>query len=119
MAKILGPIPKLLIIIGNVIAPGAGFRDGPYSTEVELREMVDIAQEHGVVEIEERKMIQNIFDLASSIAREVMVPRPEMVWIESNKTAGQATNLCVRSGHSRIPVIGENVDEICGVVYCQ
>ena len=117
VAKILGPIPKLLIIIGNVIAPGAGFRDGPYSTEVELREMVDIAQEHGVVEIEERKMIQNIFDLASSIAREVMVPRPEMVWIESNKTAGQATNLCVRSGHSRIPVIGENVDEICGVVY--
>lgn len=117
LAKILGPIPRLLIIIGNVIAPGSGFRDGPYSKEVELKEMVDIAQEHGVVEIEERKMIQNVFDLASSIAREVMVPRPEMVWIESDKTAGQATNLCVRSGHSRIPVIGENVDEICGVVY--
>ena len=117
VAKILGPIPRLLIIIGNVIAPGSGFRDGPYSKEVELKEMVDIAQEHGVVEIEERKMIQNVFDLASSIAREVMVPRPEMVWIESDKTAGQATNLCVRSGHSRIPVIGENVDEISGVVY--
>lgn len=117
VARVLGPIPRLLIIIGNVIAPGSGFRDGPYSKEVELKEMVDIAQEHGVVEIEERKMIQNVFDLASSIAREVMVPRPEMVWIESDKTAGQATNLCVRSGHSRIPVIGENVDEICGVVY--
>ncbi|AKK06629.1 CBS domain-containing protein [Corynebacterium mustelae] len=117
VATILGPIPKLLIKIGNIIAPGAGFSDGPYSTEVELREMVDIAQEHGVVEVEERRMIQNVFDLASGIAREVMVPRPEMVWIESGKTAGQATTLCVRSGHSRIPVIGESVDDIVGVVY--
>ncbi len=117
VAKVLGPIPKILIWIGNVIAPGPGFRNGPYSTEVELREMVDIAQEHGVVEVQERRMIQNVFDLASSIAREVMVPRTEMVWIESHKTAGQATSLCVRSGHSRIPVIGENVDDICGVVY--
>lgn len=117
MAKILGPISRLLIGIGNIIAPGPGFRDGPYSTEVELREMVDIAQEHGIVEVEERRMIQSVFDLASTTARSVMVPRPEMVWIESTKTAGQATALCVRSGHSRIPVIGEDVDDVVGVVY--
>lgn len=116
-AKVLGPIAKLLIRIGNIIAPGPGFADGPYSTEVELREMVDIAQEHGVVEIEERRMIQSVFDLASTTARSVMVPRPEMVWIESGKTAGQATSLCVRSGHSRIPVIGETVDDVVGIVY--
>ena len=48
-----------------------------------------------------------------------MVPRTEMVWIESDKTAGQATSLAVRSGHSCIPVIGENVDDIVGVVYPQ
>jgi CBS domain containing-hemolysin-like protein len=46
-----------------------------------------------------------------------MVPRTEMVWIENDKTAGQATSLAVRSGHSRIPVIGENVDDVIGVVY--
>lgn len=117
VAKILGPISRLLIRVGNLFAPGPGFRDGPYSTEVELREMVDIAQERGVVEIEERRMIQSVFDLASTTARSVMVPRPEMVWIESGKTAGQATSLCVRSGFSRIPVIGETVDDIIGVVY--
>lgn len=116
-AKVLGPIARLLIRIGNIIAPGPGFTDGPYSTEVELREMVDIAQEHGVVEVEERRMIQSVFDLASTTARSVMVPRPEMVWIESGKTAGQATSLCVRSGHSRIPVIGETVDDILGIIY--
>lgn len=117
LAKILGPIARGLIWIGNVIAPGPGFRNGPYATEVELREMVDIAQEHGIVEIEERRMIQSVFDLASTTVRQVMVPRPEMIWIESGKTAGQATALCVRSGHSRIPVIGENVDDIIGIVY--
>lgn len=115
-AVILGPLTKILIKIGNVIAPGPGFSDGPYSTEIELREMVDIAQEHGVVEVEERRMIQNVFDLASTTAREVMVPRPEMIWVASGRTAGQATSLCVRSGHSRLPVIGETVDDIVGVV---
>ena len=117
VVRILGPIPKMLIWVGNVIAPGPGFRDGPYSTEMELRELVDIAQEKGVVERDERRMIQNVFDLGDSIAREVMVPRPEMLWIESGKSAGKATSLCVRSGHSRIPVIGETVDDILGVVY--
>lgn len=117
LAKLLGPIARLLIRIGNIIAPGPGFRDGPYNTEVELREMVDIAQEHGVVEIEERRMIQSVFDLASTTARSVMVPRTDMVWIESGKTAVQATSLCVRSGFSRIPVIGETVDDIIGIVY--
>ncbi len=115
--KILGPLARLLIWVGNIIAPGPGFRNGPYASEVELREMVDIAQEHGIVEMEERRMIQSVFDLASTTVRQVMVPRPEMIWIESGKTAGQATALCVRSGHSRIPVIGENVDDIIGIVY--
>ncbi|WPF65545.1 MULTISPECIES: hemolysin family protein [unclassified Corynebacterium] len=117
VGTVLGPVTRLLIAMGNALAPGRGFRDGPYATEVELREMVDMAQEHGVVEVEERRMIQNIFDLASTTARQVMVPRPEMIWIEGTKTAGQATTLCVRSGHSRIPVVGENIDDIVGVVY--
>lgn len=117
VARILGPIPRMLIWAGNLLAPGSGFRDGPYATEVELREMVDIAQEHGVVEVEERRMIQSVFDLASTTARQVMVPRPEMIWIEEEKTAGQATSLCVRSGHSRLPVTGENLDDIVGIVY--
>lgn len=116
-AFVLGPVARVLIWVGNLIAPGSGFRDGPYATEVELREMVDIAQEHGIVEIEERRMIQSVFDLASTTARQVMVPRTEMIWIEEGKHAGQATTLCVRSGHSRVPVVGENIDDILGIVY--
>ncbi|NED67090.1 CBS domain-containing protein, partial [Streptomyces sp. SID10244] len=71
----------------------------------------------GVVAADERRMIQSVFDLGDTNAREIMVPRPEMIWIEQDKTAAQAMNLAVRSGHSRIPVIGENPDDIVGVVY--
>ena len=117
VAYVLGPVARVLIWVGNLIAPGSGFRHGPYATEVELREMVDIAQEHGIVEVEERRMIQSVFDLASTTARQVMVPRTEMIWIEEGKHAGQATTLCVRSGHSRVPVVGENIDDILGIVY--
>jgi CBS domain containing-hemolysin-like protein len=62
-------------------------------------------------------MIQSVFDLGDTSAREVMVPRGEMVWIEATKTAAQATSLAVRSGHSRLPVIGDNPDDVLGVVY--
>jgi len=117
ISVLLTPISRLLILLGNALTPGRGFRNGPFASEIELREVVDLAQQRGVVADDERRMIQSVFELGDTPAREVMVPRTEMVWIESDKTAGQATSLAVRSGHSRIPVIGENVDDIVGVVY--
>ena len=117
ISVLLTPISRLLILLGNALTPGRGFRNGPFASEIELREVVDLAQQGGVVADTERKMIQSVFELGDTPAREVMVPRTEMVWIESDKTAGQATSLAVRSGHSRIPVIGENVDDVIGVVY--
>jgi CBS domain containing-hemolysin-like protein len=62
-------------------------------------------------------MIHSVFALGDTIAREVMVPRTEMVWIEESKSASQALNLALRSGFSRLPVIGETVDDVLGVVY--
>lgn len=117
ISVLLTPISRLLVLLGNAVTPGRGFRNGPFASEIELREVVDLAQQRGVVADDERRMIQSVFELGDTPAREVMVPRTEMVWIESDKTAGQATSLAVRSGHSRIPVIGENVDDIVGVVY--
>jgi CBS domain containing-hemolysin-like protein len=117
LGRVLGPIATLLILVGNMITPGRGFRDGPFSSEVELRELVDMAEERGVVESGERNMIHSVFELGDTIAREVMVPRTDVVWIERNKTLRQALALAMRSGFSRIPVIGENVDDVVGVIY--
>jgi CBS domain containing-hemolysin-like protein len=106
-----------LILLGNAMTPGRGFREGPFSSEVEIRELVDLAEERGVVEHGERQMIQSVFELGDTIAREVMVPRTDVVWVESARTVPQALALALRSGFSRIPVIGENVDDIVGVAY--
>ena len=117
LGRVLGPLASLLILIGNAITPGRGFREGPFSTEVELRELVDLAEQRGVVEHGERNMIHSVFELGDTIAREVMVPRTEVVWIERGKTVRQALALALRSGFSRIPVIGDNVDDIIGIAY--
>ena len=117
LVRLLGPLASLLILIGNAITPGRGFREGPFSTEVELRELVDLAEQRGVVEHGERNMIHSVFELGDTIAREVMVPRTEVVWIERGKSVRQALALALRSGFSRIPVVGDNVDDIVGIVY--
>ncbi|WP_204342554.1 hemolysin family protein [Micromonospora terminaliae] len=117
LGRALNPLASLLILIGNAVTPGRGFREGPFATQVELRELVDLAEQRGVVEHGERQMIHSVFALGDTIAREVMVPRTEMVWIEESKTLAQALALFLRSGFSRIPVIGENVDDVLGVLY--
>uniref|UniRef100_UPI0026003511 hemolysin family protein n=1 Tax=uncultured Corynebacterium sp. TaxID=159447 RepID=UPI0026003511 len=116
-AKLLSPVSRLLIRLGGLFAGRNALKAGPFASEIELREAVDIASERGVVEVDEQKMIQSVFDLGTTTARAVMVPRPEMVWIERHKSADQATRLCIRSGLSRVPVVGESVDDVVGVVY--
>jgi CBS domain containing-hemolysin-like protein len=76
-----------------------------------------MAEQSGVVEHGEREMIQSVFELGDTIAREVMVPRTEMVCIERGKNAGQALALALRSGFSRIPVTGESADDVIGIAY--
>ena len=117
MATVLGPIPQLMIVIGNVLTPGRGFADGPFSSEAELRELVDIAEASDLIEADERKMIHSVFDLGDTIVKEVMVPRTEMVYIERTKSLRQGVSLALRSGFSRIPVIDEDVDDVVGILY--
>ena len=117
LTALLGPLPRLLILLGNVITPGRGFKEGPFTSEAELRELVDLAEQGKVIESGERRMIHSVFELGDTLAREVMVPRTDMVWIERGKTVRQALSLALRSGFSRIPVVGENEDDVLGVAY--
>ncbi len=117
VTTILGPIPALLIMLGNAITPGKGFSEGPFSTETELRELVDLAEASAVIESGERRMIHSVFELGDTSTREVMVPRPDVVYIERHKNLRQTMSLFLRSGYSRIPVTGENLDDIIGMAY--
>jgi CBS domain containing-hemolysin-like protein len=117
LAFILGPVTNLLIAIGNAITPGKGFRSGPFTNEAELRDLVDQAHERGLVESDEHEMIHSVFELGDTLVRELMVHRTDMVWIERDKSLRQALSLALRSGYSRIPVVGENLDNIIGMAY--
>ena len=115
--RILGPIPQLLILLGNALTPGKGFREGPFASEAELRALVDLAEKDSLIEDEERRMVHSVFELGDTIVREVMVPRTDLVMIEREKTVRQALTLALRSGFSRMPVVGENEDDVVGIVY--
>ena len=117
LAGVLGPLATLLIVLGNALTPGRGYREGPFATQAELRELVDFAEAEDLIEDDERQMIHSVFELGDTFAREVMVPRTEMIYIERHKTLRQALSLGLRSGFSRIPVIGENSDDVIGIVY--
>jgi CBS domain containing-hemolysin-like protein len=117
LAALLNPLARLLILVGNAITPGKGYREGPFASQAELRELVDLAEASDVIEDDERQMIHSVFELGDTFARELMVPRTDMVFIERTKTLRQAMSLALRSGFSRIPVVGENVDDVVGVVY--
>jgi CBS domain containing-hemolysin-like protein len=114
---VFGPLARLLIAVGNAVTPGKGFREGPFASEAELRALVDIAEANAVIEADERRMVHSVFELGDTLVREVMVPRTDMVFIERHKTVRQAFSLALRSGFSRIPVVGDSADDVAGIVY--
>jgi putative hemolysin len=110
-------VTQALIAIANLVLPGKGLKDGPYVTEEELLAMADTAADELVIEREERTLIHSIIDFGDTVAREVMVPRPDMVTVGSNATVGQAADTASNAGVSRVPVYGNGIDDIVGVVY--
>ncbi len=117
IVKALGPIPALLLGIGRVLGRSDQPDGGPSGEEEDLRGLVDLLERRRVIEPGERKMIHSVFELGDTIAREVMVPRTEMIFVQGGKTLRQALTLALRSGFSRIPVVGENLDDVIGIAY--
>ena len=77
----------------------------------------DSAQKRGIIESDLKHLGDNDFDLGDTLVRELMVPRTDMVWVERDKTLRQGLSLALRSGYSRIPVAGEDLDNLIGIAY--
>jgi putative hemolysin len=119
-AWVLTPIVWSLSAITNFLVRLVGGEmkhRGPFVTEEELRLLVSVGEEEGVLEEEETEMIHSIFEFADTTVREVMIPRIDMVTLESNATVDEAVDLALEAGFSRIPVYEESIDEIIGVLY--
>lgn len=113
---VLGPLASALVAVGNRVTRGRP-RTVTFSSEQQLLSMVDEATELDVLEEQDRELIHSIFEFNQTVVREVMVPRTDMVTI--NGTAGlmEALALFFGKGVSRIPVTGDDVDEVLGVLY--
>ncbi len=120
LVKILYPIVEVLEIVTNPllkILGGETQKRTPFITEEELRMLVDVSEEEGVIEKEEAEMIESVFEFGDTAVVEVMTPRVDMECIEMGVDINEAIHLVVESRHSRIPVFEENIDKIVGVLY--
>jgi CBS domain containing-hemolysin-like protein len=117
LGRVLGPLPRLLAAAANALPVGRRNPDTELATRPDQRALVDLIERRQVIEPGEREMVRSVFELGDTIVREVMVPRTDMVFIEQDKTLGQALSLALRSGFSRIPVVGENEDDVVGIAY--
>lgn len=120
VAKILHPIVWTLSVITNTLVRlmgGQTVRHGPFVTEEELRLLVTVGEEEGVLEEEETEMIHSIFEFADTPVREVMIPRIDVIALEAHTTIDQAVDLALEGGFSRIPVYEGTIDNIIGVLY--
>lgn len=112
----IGPIANALVAIGNRVTPGRP-KTATFSSEEQLLSMVDEATELDVLEEDDRELIHSIFEFNDTVVREVMIPRTDMVTIERDDTVATAMTLFLSKGVSRIPVIGDDIDEVLGVLY--
>ncbi len=114
---LFAPMGWLLFHLGSSASDRSGDRPFPLITEEEIMTMVDAGEEEGVIEEEEKAMIYSIFQLDNTLAREVMVPRIDIIAFEENTTLKEATEIFLSTGHSRAPVFRGSIDNIIGLIY--
>ncbi len=122
LAALLWPPVRLLVWVGNRLAGpfgGIPLSGTTLVTEEEIRTLVDAGEEEGVIEEEEKEMIYSIFELGETMAREVMVPRIDIVAVDVQMPPEEVVRVIAETGHSRIPVYEGTVDGIVGLVYAK
>lgn len=110
-------ISKGLIKLTNVIVRGKGLQQGPFVSEQELLGIVEAAAHDGEIEHEESRLIKSVVEFGDTVAREIMVPRPDMVFVGPQTTITEALDVAIEKGVSRLPVLSEDDDDLLGLTY--
>jgi putative hemolysin len=120
--RLLSPFISILIRTSNLILKllrvGPAKRP-PLITEGELRMMIDIGQEEGILSSDEKKMLQRIFEFADTKVSEVMIPRGEMVGVNANASPEELMDIFAEKGYARLPVYQDSLDNVIGIIYAR
>lgn len=122
LATVTAPLVIALTAITNGILALLGSKERarvPSVTEDEIRAIVDVAEEEGVVDEEEHDMIQGVFDFGDTRVREIMVPRIRIAAISKDASPRRAWELIIEKGHSRVPVFDGDLDDIVGILHAK
>ncbi|HLM64648.1 MAG TPA: hemolysin family protein [Acidimicrobiales bacterium] len=112
-------LSQLLIGLTNMLVPGKGLEQGPFLSEEELLAIAERGVEEGVIEADERALIESIIEFGDTIVREVMVPRPDMVTVDASFRVADVMEVVLLNGYSRLPVRGEGIDDVIGLVFAK
>ncbi|MCQ4725088.1 hemolysin family protein [Anaerotignum faecicola] len=118
--KVLTPFVKVFDVVTCAIIKILGGRNDdktPTITEAELKTMVNVSHEEGVLEIDEREMINNVFDFGDYKAKDVMTPRTEMATVSKDAGYEEVIQVFKEEQFSRIPVYNEDIDDIIGILF--
>jgi putative hemolysin len=122
LARLASPLVRFLVWSTNLIAKpfgGQRRRGMPIVTEEEIKTLVDAGEEGGVIEEEEKEMIYSIFEYTDTVAREVMVPRMDVLAIDVETPLLEALDAVIKHNHSRVPVYQDSIDNIVGILYAK
>mgnify|MGYP003417470852 FL=1 len=120
LSKLFLPISKILMVVSKLIARIFGVKIDEIAfliTEEEIKSVVSVGEEEGVIEEEEKKMIHSIFEFTDTTVKEIMIPRTTVFAVEASKTLEEIWDVITGNGYSRIPVYEEGIDNIIGVFY--
>lgn len=122
LSYLAAPLARFITKVGRSLT-GRWDEAGDYGlgtiTEEDLRTYVDAGEEGGLLKEEEKEMIYSIFDLGDTLAREIMVPRIDVVAVEADTPVAEALDIILEAGHSRVPVYDDIIDNIIGILYAK
>ncbi|RPJ55874.1 MAG: DUF21 domain-containing protein, partial [Dehalococcoidia bacterium] len=122
LSQVAAPLARLVTKMSRVLTGRSGEVESSMLgaiTEEDLRTYVDAGEEVGALEEEEKEMIYSIFDLGDTVARQIMVPRIDVVAIEADTPVSEALDTILEAGHSRLPVYDDSIDNISGILYAK
>ncbi|MGI8847340.1 MAG: hemolysin family protein [Candidatus Dormibacteria bacterium] len=118
LRPLVGGLTLFTTLLLRIATRGGGVR-GPYVTEEELKLLLFMGEQEGVVEQEERQMIHGILEMTDKSVREIVVPRVDVIGIDADDSIADLINLVIEYGHSRIPIYEGSIDNVVGVIYAK